>query len=966
MLSRSASMPPLSATLQQRVDALLAGAGLPPMKHVMPPAESDQSSVPQLDAPKTLAAFVVPPKSLENSLGLPPPAKPISTMFLPHKGPVAKPHRGPELVSWEQPSIRDLLASSVEERKSSAALSATSLRQAGVHQLRSSRSGVAGFGLGDSSSGVAIDCSGSRPALVRVSSRPSTGGSGGVARLGFGRTPTELAPSHSTSQLGAGLGPHCNGRSPRLLPRDLGRAEISARMPSLAYSHYRPLDLYRGGGAHAAGRSGTGGVGGGARFDEIAISRGAVSSADLYRTGAATATAAALRGGWWSHPAPLTDSSAPGTAAPGSAGAVPMAIPMAGPKLRPTTAPEATSSLYSETVPGGRGRRGERPSTREGAERRGERSDLATTSSRRMPSADRRSTNEIRESIAAQMTGLMVGDLFEKVTIREARTHEQPTRSSPPLFFDGADGADGGGSGADDGELPSPPPPPTSPCKGSSSTGTGGDEPLAVNSTDVPAASTVDKAASRAFARLGAIGASPEPGVPGEPASTAARGEAVEGGEAVALGEVVALKTAAEASPPPPTEPVGPADVASMLSFAFVDGGSAAADLPADLPAPALVPGAALMGAGSLPGVVSGYSWVDSAEKNAALSELAQRREERLAAQAKAEAERLAVEKKAREKMEAEAAAKAKMEAEAARRAAIDTTLAHEARAAVQKLAPTRAMHRRRAHSPPRQPKMGTSSGAVLGALPGAPGASPAKLRLKGLLKKAMAKAGKGNAFGKGNMMINGRVMPVNFATIAMTHVRSKVIAAALRREPCFAALSAVQLSMLSAGGEERRVQRYSVIYREGSEARSFYVLLAGRLEHSNQVRQRSASTGVPAGQMSAPVPHSNAGVCFGVEGLTGGLRRLTTVTAIEDSTVLHFSTHGMLLDEGGAAALAANVFGRVVAEVLRSYPLFAQAAQSGAQLDALAALFRLEEFPMDVPIFTEGAPADQLCVPLD
>jgi hypothetical protein len=399
-----------------------------------------------------------------------------------------------------------------------------------------------------------------------------------------------------------------------------------------------------------------------------------------------------------------------------------------------------------------------------------------------------------------------------------------------------------------------------------------------------------------------------------------------------------------------------------MLSFAFVDGGSAAADLPADLPAPALVPGAALMGAGSLPGVVSGYSWVDSAEKNAALSELAQRREERLAAQAKAEAERLAVEKKAREKMEAEAAAKAKVEAEAARRAAIDTTLAHEARAAVQKLAPTRAMHRRRAHSPPRQPKLG----AVLGALPGAQGASLAKLRLKGLLKKAMAKAGKGNAFGKGNMMINGRVMPVNFATIAMTHVRSKVIAAALRREPCFAALSAVQLSMLSAGGEERRVQRYSVIYREGSEARSFYVLLAGRLEHSNQVRQRSASTGVPAGQMSAPVPHSNAGVCFGVEGLTGGLRRLTTVTAIEDSTVLHFSTHGMLLDEGGAAALAANVFGRVVAEVLRSYPLFAQAAQSGAQLDALAALFRLEEFPMDVPIFTEGAPADQLYVPLD
>ena len=207
--------------------------------------------------------------------------------------------------------------------------------------------------------------------------------------------------------------------------------------------------------------------------------------------------------------------------------------------------------------------------------------------------------------------------------------------------------------------------------------------------------------------------------------------------------------------------------------------------------------------------------------------------------------------------MEEEAAAKAKMEAEAARRAAIDTTLAHEARAAVQKLAPTRAMRRRRAHSPPRPPKMGTSPDAVSGSVSGAPVASPAKLRLKGLLKKAMAKAGKGNVFGKGNMMINGRVMPVNFGTIATTHVRSKVITAALRRERCFAALSAVQLSMLSAGGEERRVPRYSVIYREGSEARSFYVLLAGRLEHSNQVRERTTTDSDPHAPLITPLNHA-------------------------------------------------------------------------------------------------------------
>jgi len=195
-----------------------------------------------------------------------------------------------------------------------------------------------------------------------------------------------------------------------------------------------------------------------------------------------------------------------------------------------------------------------------------------------------------------------------------------------------------------------------------------------------------------------------------------------------------------------------------------------------------------------------------------------------------------------------------------------------------------------------------------------------------------------------------------------MMHLRSKAVTAALRRAPCFAALSEVQLSMLSAGGEERRVPRYSLLYREGSEARSFYVLMHGRLEHSTATGQRH--------EVAAPTAMGKEYVCFGYEGLSGGLRggdrlrRLTTVTAVEQVTVLHFSTHGMLLDEGGAAALAAKVFSRIVSDVLRAAPLFQEAAQSAEKLEKLSQLFKLEEkSAANETIFSAGAPADKFYV---
>ena len=71
-----------------------------------------------------------------------------------------------------------------------------------------------------------------------------------------------------------------------------------------------------------------------------------------------------------------------------------------------------------------------------------------------------------------------------------------------------------------------------------------------------------------------------------------------------------------------------------------------------------------------------------------------------------------------------------------------------------------------------------------------------------------------------------------------------------------------------------RQVPRYSALYREGSEAHSFYVLLSGRLEHATLTTgQRHEISAEPSAQNDG-----QRAICFGYEGLSGGLRRLATV----------------------------------------------------------------------------------------
>ncbi len=98
------------------------------------------------------------------------------------------------------------------------------------------------------------------------------------------------------------------------------------------------------------------------------------------------------------------------------------------------------------------------------------------------------------------------------------------------------------------------------------------------------------------------------------------------------------------------------------------------------------------------------------------------------------------------------------------------------------------------------------------------------------------------------------------------------------------------------------------MLFREGSGAHSFYVLLKGRLGHSS-------GTAGNRHEVVAPT-HKNEGVCFGTEGLTGKIRRLTTVTALDECTLLRFSTHGMRIDEDGLAGLARRASNNVIAQV--------------------------------------------------
>ena len=265
------------------------------------------------------------------------------------------------------------------------------------------------------------------------------------------------------------------------------------------------------------------------------------------------------------------------------------------------------------------------------------------------------------------------------------------------------------------------------------------------------------------------------------------------------------------------------------------------------------------------------------------------------------------------------------------------SALAHEARGAVKRLGSS-ALSRRRAFLQPRfESKTPTGD---------------AKGRLRSFAKHAAS----GNRASRAPRL--GKMPTLELAEISRAFIRSRQIVGALRSAQEFANLSDAQIAMLAQGGQERRVPRYSIVFREGSAAHSFYVLLRGRVQHSNF---HSAHTY----EMFAPRLDRDEGVCLGTEGLSGNLKRVTTVTTLDECTVLHFSTHGLSIDQNGLAQLAARASKQVVIAAMKQNTFFQHASER--TLEELAPLFRLEEITRGGErIIEEGGPSDKIFLLLD
>jgi CRP-like cAMP-binding protein len=196
--------------------------------------------------------------------------------------------------------------------------------------------------------------------------------------------------------------------------------------------------------------------------------------------------------------------------------------------------------------------------------------------------------------------------------------------------------------------------------------------------------------------------------------------------------------------------------------------------------------------------------------------------------------------------------------------------------------------------------------------------------------------------------------MKFDIGNISANFIRTKRVAQALRTSPELQVLDAAQLSMLARGASERKVPRYTALYREGASAHSFYVLLKGRVLHqtvtskNTKVMVAGAASEAARGEpVSSPdggnteVAASEGGLCFGTEGLSLGLKRITTATTLEDCVLLHFSTTSIFLDRVGVNELAKRVFSNVVSSALRGMPLFEGVPP--AVIDELSPLFKLE-----------------------
>ena len=214
----------------------------------------------------------------------------------------------------------------------------------------------------------------------------------------------------------------------------------------------------------------------------------------------------------------------------------------------------------------------------------------------------------------------------------------------------------------------------------------------------------------------------------------------------------------------------------------------------------------------------------------------------------------------------------------------------------------------------------------------------------------------------------SGQQRPVTLQMVARSISEHKTIVQAMRQVRCFAATSDIHLSMLAAVARPRTHSRYSVIYREGATATSFYLLLRGSLTLSAhngvggrplkpQLLVASPSTSAK-GDGNAATP-----ICFGTEGVAGGMHRIATATCAEESVVLHLSigTSGMM-DGESIELLAKRTFAYFVEAELSRMTMFHGLGRG--TMHEIACMFELSEVGMaSETLFRPGEHAQKLYI---
>lgn len=195
-----------------------------------------------------------------------------------------------------------------------------------------------------------------------------------------------------------------------------------------------------------------------------------------------------------------------------------------------------------------------------------------------------------------------------------------------------------------------------------------------------------------------------------------------------------------------------------------------------------------------------------------------------------------------------------------------------------------------------------------------------------------------------------------SFTQISQGMAQQKKIVAAMRKQPCFRGTNVVHLSMMCTVANTRYHTRYSIVYREGAKADTFYVLKKGSIEFTSADRKDVEVVKVADGDEL---------FCFGTEGVAaggGGMPRMRTAMCAENTELLHFDTFRKRLSGTGAESLAQRAFAAYVEGELKRMPLFF--GLKASMLFEIACMFELKEVASSGKvIFTTGMPADALYI---